>query len=98
MTRHLLVVTAAIFFAGTTARAETPGLGAHNGILAGVIGRFAVINLCADHILLEQVRLPGEGVLDRKSLDDAFDLKVQLRHVDRIFDRVFTVQAEAGIT
>jgi adenylosuccinate lyase len=29
------------------------------------------------------------SVLDRKALDDAFDLKVQLRHVDRIFDRVF---------
>src|SRR5207302_8205288 len=29
------------------------------------------------------------GVLDRKTVDDAFDLKVQLRHVDEIFDRVF---------
>src|SRR5262249_39438349 len=37
------------------------------------------------------------GVLDRKTLDDAFDLKVQLRHVDRIFDRVFKVPAGAGV-
>jgi adenylosuccinate lyase len=37
------------------------------------------------------------GVLDRKTLDDAFDLKVQLRHVDKIFDRVFKVPAGAGV-
>src|SRR5437867_2784363 len=29
------------------------------------------------------------NVLDRKAIDDAFDLKVQLKHVDAIFDRVF---------
>ena len=33
------------------------------------------------------------GVLDRKTVDDAFDLKVQLRHVDEIFDRVFGAAA-----
>jgi len=33
------------------------------------------------------------GVLDRKTVDDAFDLKVQLRHVDQIFDRVFGAAA-----
>jgi adenylosuccinate lyase len=37
------------------------------------------------------------GALDRKTLDDAFDLKVQLRHVDKIFDRVFKVPAGAGV-
>ena len=39
------------------------------------------------------------GVLDRKTVDDAFDLKVQLRHVDEIFDRVFgaaTASTKAG--
>jgi len=36
-------------------------------------------------------------VLDRKTLEDAFDLNVQLRHVDRIFDRVFKVPAAAGV-
>jgi len=39
-------------------------------------------------------------VLDRKAIDDAFDLKVQLRHVDRIFDRVFgtaVVPASAAV-
>jgi adenylosuccinate lyase len=37
------------------------------------------------------------GVLDPKAVEDAFDLKVQLRSVDRIFDRVFTpVAAGAG--
>jgi adenylosuccinate lyase len=29
------------------------------------------------------------GVLDRKTVGDAFDLKVQLKNVDKIFDRVF---------
>jgi adenylosuccinate lyase len=29
------------------------------------------------------------GVLDRKTLDEAFDLNVQLRHVNQIVDRVF---------
>ena len=38
------------------------------------------------------------GVLDPKALDDAFDLKVQLRHVDTIFDRVFKVPAAAGVS
>ena len=28
-------------------------------------------------------------MLDRKTVDDAFDLKVQLKNVDQIFDRVF---------
>jgi adenylosuccinate lyase len=37
------------------------------------------------------------GVLDRKAVDDAFDLKVQLRHVDRIFDRVFKTPVGAGL-
>ena len=39
------------------------------------------------------------GVLDRKAVDGAFDLKVQLRHVDAIFDRVFgeaAASANAG--
>jgi len=38
------------------------------------------------------------AVLDRKVLDDAFDLKVQLRHVDEIFGRVFKVPAAAGVS
>jgi adenylosuccinate lyase len=38
------------------------------------------------------------GVLDRKTIDEAFDLKVQLRHVDHIFDRVFKVPAAAGVS
>ncbi|HEV3214416.1 MAG TPA: adenylosuccinate lyase [Vicinamibacterales bacterium] len=38
------------------------------------------------------------AVLDRTAVDDAFDLKVQLRHVDRIFDRVFKVPAAAGVS
>jgi adenylosuccinate lyase len=39
------------------------------------------------------------GVLDPKTVDDAFDLKVQLKNVDAIFDRVFrpvTAAASAG--
>jgi adenylosuccinate lyase len=36
------------------------------------------------------------GVLDRKAVDDAFDLKVQLRHVDVIFDRIFGAPVSAG--
>jgi adenylosuccinate lyase len=35
------------------------------------------------------------GVLDRKTIDEAFDLKQQLRHVGHIFDRVFRVPAAA---
>jgi adenylosuccinate lyase len=38
------------------------------------------------------------GVLDRKTLDDAFDLKVQLKNVDRILDRVFSVPVAAGVS
>jgi adenylosuccinate lyase len=37
------------------------------------------------------------GVLDRKAVDDAFDLTGQLRHVGRIFDRLFKVPAGAGV-
>jgi adenylosuccinate lyase len=37
------------------------------------------------------------SVLDRKAVDDAFDLKVQLRHVEKIFDRVFKVPVAAGV-
>jgi adenylosuccinate lyase len=36
------------------------------------------------------------GVLDRKTVDDAFDLKVQLKNVDQIFDRVFGPAAVAA--
>ena len=39
------------------------------------------------------------GVLDRKAIEDAFDLKVQLRHVDRIVERVFSgASAALGTT
>ena len=38
------------------------------------------------------------GVLDRKAVDEAFDLNVQLRHVDRIFERVFKVPAAVGVS
>ncbi len=38
------------------------------------------------------------AVLDRGALEDAFDLKVQLRHVDEIFNRVFQVAAPAGVS
>jgi len=38
------------------------------------------------------------GVLDRRTIDDAFDLKVQLRHIDQIFERVFAVRAAAGVS
>jgi adenylosuccinate lyase len=37
------------------------------------------------------------AVLDRKALDDAFDLRVQLRHVDKIFSRVFAAPVGAGL-
>jgi adenylosuccinate lyase len=37
------------------------------------------------------------GVLDRKTLEDAFDLKVQLKNVEKIFDRVFKVPVAAGV-
>jgi adenylosuccinate lyase len=37
------------------------------------------------------------GVLDRKTIDAAFDLKVQLKNVDRIFDRVFKVPVPAPL-
>jgi adenylosuccinate lyase len=33
------------------------------------------------------------GVLDSKTVDDAFNLKVQLKNVDAIFDRVFVTEA-----
>jgi adenylosuccinate lyase len=36
------------------------------------------------------------AVVDRKTIDDAFDLKVQLKNVDKIFDRVFKVPVGAG--
>ena len=35
------------------------------------------------------------AVLDRKTIDDAFDLKVQLKNVDQVFDRVFKVPVAA---
>ena len=38
------------------------------------------------------------GVLDRKTVDDAFDLKVQLKNVDKIVDRVFKVPVAAGVS
>src|SRR5687768_10705297 len=38
------------------------------------------------------------GVLDKKTVDDAFDLKVQLKNVDQIFDRVFTMPVAAGVS
>jgi hypothetical protein len=37
-------------------------------------------------------------VLDRKTIDDAFDLKVQLKNVDQIFDRVFKMPVAAGVS
>ncbi len=36
-------------------------------------------------------------VLDRKTVDEAFDLNVQLKNVDKIFDRVFTVPVAAPL-
>jgi adenylosuccinate lyase len=36
------------------------------------------------------------GVLDPKTIDQAFDLKQQLRHVGHIFERVFKVPAPTG--
>src|SRR5688500_8043992 len=38
------------------------------------------------------------GVLDSKTVDDAFDLKVQLKNVDQIFDRVFKMPVAAGVS
>ena len=38
------------------------------------------------------------SVLDRKTVDDAFDLKVQLKNVDHIFDRVFKMPVAAGVS
>jgi adenylosuccinate lyase len=38
------------------------------------------------------------GVLDRKTLDDAFDLNVHLKNVDRIFDRVFSIPVAAWVS
>ena len=37
------------------------------------------------------------AVLDRKTIDDAFDLKVQLKNVDQVFDRVFKMPVAAGV-
>ena len=37
------------------------------------------------------------AVLDRKTIDDAFDLKVQLKNVDKIFDRVFGLPVAAPL-
>ena len=36
------------------------------------------------------------GVLDRKAIEDALDLTMQLRHVDAIFERVFGAPAAVG--
>jgi len=36
------------------------------------------------------------GVLDRQTVEDAFDLKVQLKNVDQVFDRVFGSAAVAA--
>jgi adenylosuccinate lyase len=37
------------------------------------------------------------GVLDRKTVEDAFDLDVQLKNIGKIFDRVFKVSVAAGV-
>jgi adenylosuccinate lyase len=37
-------------------------------------------------------------VLDKKTVEDAFDLKVQLKNVDHIFDRVFKTPVAAGVS
>ena len=37
-------------------------------------------------------------VLDEKTIEDAFDLKVQLKNVDKIFDRVFKTPVVAGVS
>ena len=38
------------------------------------------------------------GVLDQKTVDDSFDLKVQLKNVGRIFERVFKMPVAAGVS
>jgi adenylosuccinate lyase len=38
------------------------------------------------------------AVLDKKTVEDAFDLKVQLKNVDQIFDRVFKMPVAAGVS
>jgi hypothetical protein len=38
------------------------------------------------------------GVLDRKTVEDAFDLGVQLKNVGRIFERVFKMPVPAGVS
>jgi len=38
------------------------------------------------------------AVLPRTTIDEAFDLKVQLKNVDKIFDRVFKVPVGAGVS
>jgi adenylosuccinate lyase len=38
------------------------------------------------------------GVLDQKTVDDAFDLNVQLKNVSKIFERVFKVPVSAGVS
>ncbi len=38
------------------------------------------------------------SVLDPKTVEDAFDLTVQLKNVDKIFDRVFKVPVAAGVS
>jgi adenylosuccinate lyase len=38
------------------------------------------------------------GVLDRQTVEDAFDLKVQLKNVDHIVDRVFETPVAAGVS
>jgi adenylosuccinate lyase len=37
------------------------------------------------------------GVLDKKTVEDAFDLKVQLKNVDQIVDRVFRMPVAAPL-
>src|SRR5580700_2910064 len=46
---------------------QTPGLCAHDGILAGMIGRLAVINLGAYYILLKPVGVSGKSIFDGKA-------------------------------
>jgi adenylosuccinate lyase len=48
------------------------------------------------HLLLSDADVMR--VLDRRTIDQAFDLTVQLRHVDHIFGRVFTIPAAAGVS
>jgi adenylosuccinate lyase len=38
------------------------------------------------------------AVLDRKTVEDTFDLKVQLKNVNHIFDRVFKMPVAVGVS